>query len=116
MWWCRVKSSSLIVAPFLAPSSAFAEISSERAQLFAANRARACYVDMTDGRVRCGGRPQRTLAQASELLTPGTLVKGNEANICNARGALWLFKWRAFPTQAPIAIEAATGRVIPCGT
>jgi hypothetical protein len=56
------------------------------------------------------------LAQASELLTPGTLVKASEPNICNARGALWLFKWRAFPTQAPIAIEAATGRVIPCGT
>jgi hypothetical protein len=111
----RRKSGALfLTVAVLAPSSALAEISNERALLFAANRARTCYVEMTNGRIKCGGRPQRKLAEASELLTLGTLVKGDEPNICNARTPVWLFKWRAFPTQAPIAVDATTGRVIEC--
>ena len=90
------------------------QMSSDKAEVAAARRARTCYVEMMDGQLKCGGRPRRSLADARALLAPGTLAKPNESPTCNAGKPTWLFKWRGFPAQAPIAVDAETGKLIEC--
>ena len=103
-----------IMACVLTPSSGWSEISAEKAEILAANRARTCYVDMADAQIKCGGRARRTLSEARTLLTPGTLVKIGEPNNCDAQHSIWLFKWRAFPTHPNLAVNVETGKVIEC--
>jgi hypothetical protein len=98
----------------LASTPALPEASREEAEVVAARRARTCYVEMMDGRLKCGGRPQRSLAAARALLGPGTLAKPDEPSTCKASKPTWVFKWRGFPDQAPIAVDAETGKLIEC--
>ena len=113
-WWKRGALGG--AACLLLPSSALSEIAEDTAAIRAANRARTCYVDLFDGRLKCRGRPQRSLAEARKLLTPGSLLKPQELGNCKARGGVWTFKWRALPTQPPIAVDADTGKVVDCGS
>ena len=94
---------------------ALAQVSSDKAAARAASRARTCYVDLSDGRLKCGGRPQRSLAEARKLLAPGSLVKAQELSNCKTQSAAWIFKWRALPNQPAIAVDSDTGRVVDCG-
>jgi hypothetical protein len=112
----RWKSGALVGAACLLPRPALSEIAAEKVATWAANRARTCYVDLSDGHLKCGGRPLRTLAEARKLLAPGSLVKPQELGNCKARTAVWLFKWRALPNQPPITVDAETGKVIDCGS
>jgi hypothetical protein len=113
----RWTPGALIGAACLLPSPALSEISADKAATWAANRARTCYVDLSDGRLRCGGRPLRTLPEARKLLAPGSLVKSQELSNCTARSAVWVFKWRALPNQPAIAVDADTGKVVvDCGS
>jgi hypothetical protein len=98
----------------LAATPALAETSGEAAEVAAARHARTCYVEMMDGQLKCGGRPRRSLAAARALLEPGILAKPNEPSTCKASKPTWLFKWRGFPNQAPIAVDAETGKLIEC--
>jgi hypothetical protein len=102
-------------ACLLLPGSALSQIAADTAAIRAANRARTCYVDLSNGQLRCGGRPQRSLAQARELLTAGSLVKSQELGNCKARNAVWVFKWRALPNLPAITVDGDTGKVIDCG-
>jgi hypothetical protein len=102
-------------ACLLLSGAALSQIAGEKAEIRAANRARTCYVDLSDGQVKCGGRPQRSLSEARKLLAPGSLVKSQELGNCKAPNAVWVFKWRALPSQQPIAVDAETGKVIDCG-
>jgi len=103
-----------LTAYLLAATPALSETSREEAEVAAARQARTCYVEMMDGQLKCGGRPRRSLADARALLGPGTLAKPNESPTCNAGKPTWLFKWRGFPAQAPIAVDAATGKLTEC--
>jgi hypothetical protein len=115
MWWW--KSGALVMAfYFFASSPALPQISGEKAEVVASNHARTCYVEMMDGQLKCGGRPRRSLAAARALLAPGNLAKAYEPSPCNVRKPLWIFKWRGFPDQAPIAVDAETGKLIECRT
>jgi hypothetical protein len=98
----------------LAATPALPETSREAAEVVAARHARTCYVEMMDGQLKCGGRPRRSLADARALLGPGTLAKPDEPSTCKAGKPTWLFKWRGFPDQAPIAVDAQTGKLIEC--
>ena len=89
---------------------AYGQVSSEKAFVTAANHARRCQVDMVDGKVKCAGRAVRSLSAAKELLLPGKLLNAG----CNGHGAVWAFAWRAFPSQAPIAVDAETGKLVRC--
>ena len=111
-WWNRSTLSG--AACLLLTGSALAQIAEDKAAIRAANRARTCYVDLSNGHLRCGGRPQRSLAEARELLAPGSLLKSQELSNCKARDRIWVFKWRALPTQPPIAVDAESGK-IDCG-
>jgi hypothetical protein len=95
--------------------SALSQVAEDKAAIRAANRARTCYIELSDGQLKCGGRPQRTLAEARKLLAPGSLVKSQEVGNCKARDGVWVFEWRALPTQPAIAVDADTGKVINCG-
>ena len=113
MW--RRKNRGLFLAVYLlAATPALAETSRETAEVVAARHARTCYVEMMDGQLKCGGRPRRSLAAARTLLEPGTLEKPDEPSICRATKPAWMFKWRGFPDQAPIAVDAETGKLIEC--
>jgi hypothetical protein len=101
-------------ACLLLPGSALSQVAEDHAAIRAANRARTCYVELSDGLLKCGGRPQRTLSEARKLLAPGSLVKAQELGNCKARDGVWVFKWRALPTQPAIAVDADTGKVINC--
>jgi hypothetical protein len=103
-----------LTAYLLAATPALPETSREEAEVVAARQARTCYVEMMDGQLKCGGRPRRSLADARALLGPGTLAKPNESPTCNAGKPTWVFKWRGFPAQAPIAVDAETGKLIEC--
>ena|SRR3712207_4038791 len=103
-------------ACLLLSGSALSQIAEDKAAIRAANRARTCYVDLADGRLRCGGRPQRSLAEARKLLAPGSLVKSQELGDCKARDGVWVFKWRALPTQPPMVVDADTGKLVDCGS
>ena len=112
-WW---KPGVLVgVACILLPGSALSQIAGDKAEVRAANRARTCYVDLADGRLKCGKRPQRSLSEARKLIAPGSLVKSQELSNCKARSAVWVFQWRALPNQPPITVDADTGKVIDCG-
>ena len=110
------KNGGLFLAVYLlAATPALAETSREAAEVVAARHARTCYVEMMDGQLKCGGRPRRSLAAARTLLGPGTLVvKPDEPSNCRASKPTWIFKWRGFPDQAPIAVDAETGKLIEC--
>jgi hypothetical protein len=109
------KSGALAVTIYLLTSApAWPQMSSEKAEVAAARRARTCYVEMMDGQLKCGGRPQRSLAAARALLGPGTFAKADEPSACHPGKAVWVFKWRGFPNQAPIVIDAQTGKLIEC--
>ena len=111
----RRKNGGLFLAVYLLPATpALAETSRETAEVVAARHARTCYVEMMDGQLKCGGRPRRSLAAARTLLGPGTLVKPDEPSICRASKPTWMFKWRGFPDQAPIAVDAETGKLVEC--
>jgi hypothetical protein len=113
----RWKAGALVGAACLLPPPALSEIAADKAAMWAANRARTCYVDLSDGRLKCGGRPLRTLSEARKLLTPGSLVKSQELSNCTARSGVWVFKWRALPNQPAIAVDADTGKVVvDCGS
>jgi hypothetical protein len=101
-------------ACLLLPGSALSQVAEDKAAIMAANRARTCYVELSDGQLKCGGRPQRTLSEARKLLAPGSLVKAQELGKCKAQDGVWFFKWRALPTQPAIAVDANTGKVINC--
>ena len=69
------KSGALAVTIYLLMSApARPQISSDKAEVAAARRARTCYVEMMDGQLKCGGRPQRSLAAARALLGPRTFA------------------------------------------
>ena len=111
----RRKNGGLFLAVYLlAATPALAETSREAAEVVAARHARTCYVEMMDGQLKCGVRPRRSLAAARTLLGPGTLVKPAEPSTCRASKPTWMFKWRGFPDQAPIAVDAETGKLIEC--
>ena len=93
---------------------AFAEITQDKARVYAANHGRKCSVDMADGQVKCQGRPLRTLAEAKELLSDGKLVSDGTISDCNINKTVWVFEWRAFPKQTPILVDAKTGRLVSC--
>ena len=106
-------------APFLtvyllAATPAMPETSREAAEFAAARHARTCYVEMMDGQLKCGGRPRRPFAAARALLGPGSLAKTEEPSTCKAGKQIWVFRWRGFPDQAPIAVDAETGKLIEC--
>jgi hypothetical protein len=111
-WW---KFSTLLVTvhPF-ASTSAFSEIEGEKAAIVAARHARSCYVEMLDGQLKCGGRPQRSLSAARSLLERGSRARTDVPVTCESTAALWVFKWRGFPDQAPILIDAETGKLVRC--
>jgi hypothetical protein len=115
MWQWR-NGALFLKAYLLASSPALAETPREQAEVVAARHARTCYVEMMDGRVKCGGRPRRSFAAARALLAPGTLAKANERPTCNAGKPTWVFKWRGFPDQTPLAVDAETGKLIECGS
>ena len=101
-------------ASLLLCGPALSQIAGDKAAIRAANRARTCYVDLSDGQLKCGARPQRLLAEARNLLAPGSLVKAHDLSNCKAQGEVWVFKWRALPNQPPIIVDAETGKVIDC--
>jgi hypothetical protein len=113
MWQWKT-GALFLTAYLLASTPALSETSREAAEVVAARHARTCYVEMMDGQLKCGGRPRRSLAAARALLGPGTLAKPNEPPTCNAGKPTWLFKWRGFPDQAPIGVDAETGKLIEC--
>jgi len=45
-------------------------------------------------------------------LGPGTFAKKPSA--CHAGKPIWVFKWRGFLNQAPIVVDAQTGKLIEC--
>ena len=109
------KSGSLApTIDFLMSAPARPEMSTDKAEVAAARHARTCYVEMMDGQLKCGGRPQRSLAAARALLGPGTFAKADEPSACHAGKPIWVFKWRGFPNHAPIVIDAQTGKLIEC--
>jgi hypothetical protein len=113
MW--RSKPVALFSAvSFLAAIPAVAETSREAAEVVAARHARTCYVEMLDGQLKCGGRPRRTFAEARALLGTGTLANADEPGPCHAGKPIWMFRWRGFPDQAPIAVDAETGKLTTC--
>ena len=107
------KPVALVVGACLVlPGSALSQISAEKAEVPAANRARTCYVELADGQIKCGGRPQRSFSEARKLLMPGSLMKPQELSGCRTRSAVWVFEWRALPNQPPITVDAETGKII----
>jgi hypothetical protein len=110
------KLGALAGAACLLPGPALSQITADKAAIWAANRARTCYVDLSDGQLKCGRRPLRLLSEARELLLPGSLVKSQDLSNCKARNAVWVFKWRALPNQPPVAVDADTGKVVDCGS
>jgi hypothetical protein len=111
----RVKTVVLFSAvSLLAPTPPLAETSREAAEVVAARHARTCYVEMLDGQLKCGGRPRRTFAEARALLAAGTLAKADEPGPCRVAKPIWMFKWRGFPDQAPVAVDAETGKLTAC--
>jgi len=111
------KPGALAGAACLLPGPALSEISADKAATWAANRARTCYVDLSDGHLKCGGRPLRTLVEARKLLAPGALVKGQEFGNCKVRDGVWVFRWRALPNQPAILVDADTGKIVAdCGS
>jgi hypothetical protein len=98
----------------LASTPTLPETSREQAEVVAARQARTCYIEMMDGQLKCGGRPQRSLSAARALLGPGTLARPGEPPTCKASKPTWVFKWRGFPDQAPIAVDAETGKLVEC--
>jgi len=109
------KSGALFVAVHvLASTAALSETSREEAEVVAARHARTCYVEMMDGQLKCGRRALRSLAAARALLSPGALAKPDEPSLCSGGKAVWTFKRRGFPGQAPITVDAGTGKVIEC--
>jgi hypothetical protein len=112
--WQRKTGALFLTIYLLASTPALPETSREAAEVVAARHARTCYVEMMDGQLKCGGRPRRSLAAARALLGPGTLEKPDEPSTCNAGNPIWVFKWRGFPDQAPIAVDAKSGKLIEC--
>jgi len=113
----RWKAGALVGAACLLPAPALSEISADKAAVWAANRARTCYVDLSDDQLKCGGRALRSLSEARKLLTPGSLVKSQELTNCKAQRGVWVFKWRALPNHPAIAVDADTGKVlVDCGS
>jgi hypothetical protein len=112
--WQRKTGAFFSTIYLLASTPALPETSREAAEVVAARHARTCYVEMMDGQLKCGGRPRRSLAAARALLGPGTLAKSNEPSTCKTSKPTWVFKWRGFPDQAPIAVDADTGKLIEC--
>ena len=110
----RKNGGLFLTVYFLAATPALTETSRETAEVVAARHARTCYVEMMDGKLKCGGRPRRSLADARALLGPGTLAKPDEPSTCKAGKPTWVFKWRGFPDQAPIVVDARTGKLIEC--
>ena len=113
MWQWKT-GALFLTACLVASTPALSETSREAAEVVAARHARTCYVEMMDGQLKCGGRPQRSLAAARALLGPGTFAKADEPSACHAGKPVWVFKWRGFPNQAPIVIDAQTGKLIEC--
>ena len=113
MWHWKTGAVFLTVH-LLAATPARSESSREAAEVVAARHARTCYVEMMDGQLKCGGRPQRSLAAARALLGPGAFAKADEPSACHAGKPVWVFKWRGFPNQTPIIIDAQTGQLIEC--
>src|SRR3954453_24058177 len=111
------KSGALAVTIYLLmPAPAWPQMSSDKAEVAAARRARTCYIEMMDGQLKCGGRPQRALAAARALLGPGTFAKPDEPSACQVGNPVWMFKWQGFPNQAPIVVNAQTGKMVACGS
>ena len=113
MWQWKAGALFLTVS-LLASTPALPETSRAEAEVVAARHARTCYVEMVDGQLKCGGRPRRSLAAARTLLGPGTRAKPDEPSTCKVGKPTWVFKWRGFPNQAPIAVDAETGNLIEC--
>jgi len=113
MWQWKASAPFLTVY-LLAATPAMPETSREAAEFAAARHARTCYVEMMDGQLKCGGRPRRPFAAARALLGPGSLAKTDEPSTCKAGKQVWVFRWRGFPDQAPIAVDAETGKLIEC--
>jgi len=111
-WWKT--GAPFLTAYLLASPPGLSETSPEQAEIVAARHARTCYVEMMDGQLKCGGRPQRAFAAARGLLGPGTLAKLDEPSTCNRGKPTWVFKWRGFPNQTPISVDAETGKLIKC--
>jgi len=114
MWQWKTGALCLTVQ-LLASTLALAETSREQADV-AARHARTCYIEMMDGQLKCGGRPQRSLAAARALLGPGTFAKADEPSACQVGNSVWMFKWQGFPNQAPIVVNAQTGKMVACGS
>ena len=113
MWQWKT-GALFLTACLVASTPALSETSREAAEIVAARHARTCYVEMMDGQLKCGGRPQRPLAAARALLGPGAFAKADEPSACRAGKPIWVFKWRGFPNHAPIVIDAQTGKLIEC--
>ena len=113
MWQWKT-GALFLTACLVASTPTLSETSREAAEVVAARHARTCYVEMMDGQLKCGGRPQRSLAAARALLGPGTFAKADEPSACHAGKPIWVFKWRGFPKQVPIVIDAQTGKLIEC--
>ena len=113
MWQWKT-GALFLTACLVASTPTLSETSREAAEVVAARHARTCYVEMMDGQLKCGGRPQRSLAAARALLGPGTFAKADEPSACHSGKPIWVFKWRGFPNQAPIVIDAQTGKLIEC--
>ncbi|MDF2974837.1 MAG: hypothetical protein K0R61_5287 [Microvirga sp.] len=109
------KTGAIFLTVYLLTATpALPETSREAAEVVAARHARTCYVEMMDGQLKCGGRPRRSLAAARALLGPATLVQPNEPSTCKASKPTWVFKWRGFPNQAPIVVDAQAGKLMEC--
>ena len=106
--------STFFITMYMGICPVLAEITQDKARVFAANHGRKCSVDMTDAKVKCRGRPLRSLASAKELISDGKLISNGAIGGCNINKAVWAFEWRAFPGQTPILVDAQTGRLVDC--
>jgi len=109
-WWKTVVPGTAVWALTLTP--VLSQVSNEKALVIASNFARTCYIDMLDARLKCGGRPLRTLSSAKALLSSGRLAKGDEPGLCDPSKATWIFQWRAFPEKPSVIVDGYSGKLM----
>lgn len=96
---------------FLMSAPAQPQMSTDKAEVAAARGARTCSVEIMD-QLKCGGRPQKATCSRPSVVGTGHLRE--EALCLPCWQADLVFKWRGFPNQAPIVIDAQNGKLIEC--